>query len=139
MSTTAGVLVHPVNGHEVEVYRGFSWPCLFLGFFWYGFKGMWGWAVIGVVAALLTYGMAWLFFPFFANAQHLTYLEKQGYLTAGQARERQPLGGRESRLSPAPLAAPGSVAEELRKLAGLRDSGVLTEVEFQEQKRRILA
>ena len=138
MSTSAGVLVHPVNGHEVEVYHGFSWPCLFFGFFWYGFKGMWGWAVIGVVAALITYGFAWLFFPFFANSQHVAYLVKQGYLTREQARQRQPLVARESYMSGSAGSPSGSVADELKKLVGLRDSGVLTEMEFQEQKRKVL-
>lgn len=32
-----------------------------------------------------------------------------------------------------------SVADELQKLVALRDSGVLTEAEFQEQKARALA
>jgi hypothetical protein len=38
---------------------------------------------------------------------------------------------------PAP-PGPASVAEELRKLAELRDTGVLTEQEFQAQKSRLL-
>jgi len=32
-----------------------------------------------------------------------------------------------------------SVADELQKLAALRDSGVLTEAEFQEQKARVMS
>jgi hypothetical protein len=41
--------------------------------------------------------------------------------------------------APAPSqAAPTSVADELRKLAELRDSGVLTDDEFATQKRRLL-
>lgn len=40
---------------------------------------------------------------------------------------------------PAPSHGPGpSVADELRKLGELRDSGVLTEAEFAEQKARLL-
>jgi len=38
----------------------------------------------------------------------------------------------------APAAAP-SVADELRKLADLRDAGVLTEAEFQAQKSRLVS
>ena len=38
-----------------------------------------------------------------------------------------------------PVAAPVSVADELRKLAELRDQGVLTEEEFQAAKGRMLA
>jgi hypothetical protein len=139
MSTSAGVLVHPVNGHKVEIYRGFSWPCLFLGFFWYGFKGMWGWAVIGLVAALMTWGIAWLFFPFFANEQHITYLKKQGYLTPEQVHDKRSVGSVENRTVSPSVTVVGSVADELRKLAELRDSGLLSEGEFQKQKQRILA
>lgn len=42
---------------------------------------------------------------------------------------------------PPPAAAPpsGSVADELRKLAELRDAGVLSDVEFAEQKARLLS
>jgi hypothetical protein len=39
---------------------------------------------------------------------------------------------------PAPAPAPVDVADQLRRLADLRDSGVLTEEEFQAQKRRVL-
>jgi Short C-terminal domain len=35
--------------------------------------------------------------------------------------------------------APQSVADELRKLAELRDQGLITEVEFQTQKAKLLA
>ena len=40
---------------------------------------------------------------------------------------------------PAAREAGGSTADELAKLAGLRDKGVLTEAEFQAQKGRLLA
>ncbi|MEV3848105.1 DUF4429 domain-containing protein [Streptomyces microflavus] len=39
----------------------------------------------------------------------------------------------------APAAAPSSVADELAKLAGLRDAGILTPAEFEAQKARILS
>lgn len=39
----------------------------------------------------------------------------------------------------APVAQPGSLAEEIRKLAELRDSGVLTDEEFVSQKAKLLA
>ena len=138
--TPAGVLLHPVNGHRVEVHSGFSWPCLLLGCFWYGFKGMWGSAVIAFFGALFTGGIACLFFPFFANDHHVKFLEKQGYLTAKQASEKEAASGALlGRMSHTQAAAPTSVADELSKLASLRDSGVLSEAEFDEQKQRLLA
>ena len=36
-------------------------------------------------------------------------------------------------------AAPSSVPEEIRKLAELRDSGILTEAEFQAKKAELLS
>lgn len=51
--------------------------------------------------------------------------------------------GNVERAEPTPTGPPSastqsSVADELRKLAGLRDEGILTEREFQEQKRNLL-
>jgi len=42
------------------------------------------------------------------------------------------------RAQTAPAAQPYSVADELRKLAGLRDDGVITESEFQSRKAKLL-
>jgi hypothetical protein len=39
---------------------------------------------------------------------------------------------------PVPQVAPWSLADELSKLAALRERGILTEEEFNEQKRRLL-
>ena len=61
---------------------------------------------------------------------------------SGPARgEIRPVGG--SGFSPAPTAAGGSASEgdsvaQLERLAKLRDSGALTEAEFEQQKARIL-
>jgi hypothetical protein len=61
---------------------------------------------------------------------------------SGPARgEVRPVGG--SGFSPAPAAASGSASggdsvAQLERLAKLRDSGALTEAEFEQQKARIL-
>jgi hypothetical protein len=132
MSVGLGKMYHPTNGAPIEIYRGFSWPCLFLGCFWYGFKGMWGWAVLAFAAALLTAGFSWLFFPFFANGQHVSSLKSKGYLTEEQRR------GAKMPVTTQGASAPRDVAGELAKFAELRDKGVLTAEEFDEQKRRLL-
>jgi hypothetical protein len=41
-------------------------------------------------------------------------------------------------IGPAAVRQPADVVDQLTKLAGLRDSGVLTEVEFEAQKQKLL-
>src|SRR6266540_167567 len=84
MAELAGDAYHPVNGSIEKIYEGFSWPCLFFGCFWYLYKGMWGWALIAFALAFSTFGISWLFFPFFANEQYAQSLLKQGYLNEEQ-------------------------------------------------------
>ncbi len=79
MSEKIGSLYHPSNGYAVEIYDGFSWPCLVFGCFWYLHKGMVLWALISFLAAMFTVGLSWLIFPFYANKQHVDFLKKQGY------------------------------------------------------------
>lgn len=86
MSKEIGKLYHPVNKYPVEIYEGFSWPCLLFGCFWYLYKGMVLWAVISFFVAASTFGLSWFVFPFFANKQHVDYLRKQGYLTEEQGK-----------------------------------------------------
>jgi hypothetical protein len=45
-------------------------------------------------------------------------------------------GGEQSSAAPAPTSA--TPAEQLKQLAELRDSGVLTDAEFEAEKQRIL-
>lgn len=125
MSKAAGLLVHPASKDRVPVYSGFSWPCLFAGCFWYGAKGLWGMGILAFLLALVTSGLSWLVFPFFANDQFRKSLLKDGYLPEEQV-ERMA------------VQMQGSVADEISKLASLKASGVLSEAEFQLRKERLL-
>jgi hypothetical protein len=58
-------------------------------------------------------------------------------LTRFNQRARQ-LASTSRPTTPEPTQAVGSVADELAKLAALRDSGVLTEDEFEAQKAKLL-
>jgi len=129
MSTRAGKAYHPMNGAVEEVWEGFSWPCFFLGTIWYIYKGMWGWALIAFLIAIPSCFVSLLVLPFYANAQHIKALQKRGYLTEGQWNDKQ--GRVDHRGS--------SVADELAKLAALKKQGLLTDEEFSNQKRRLLA
>ena len=80
MSRPNGNLYHPVNSHPEAIYSGFSWPCFFFGFFWFLYKSMWGWAIGSFIAAMCTFGISNLVFPFLANQMHQNHLLKSGYL-----------------------------------------------------------
>jgi hypothetical protein len=86
---------------------------------------MWGMGILGFLLAVVTWGLSWLVFPFFANDQYRKSLLKDGYVP-------------EEQVGKSPVAVEGSVADEIRKLAELRESGVLTEEEFASRKSRLL-
>lgn len=138
MSTFAGQAYHPVNGSTEDIWEGFSWPCLFCGFLWYMYKGMWGWGIIALILAFITFGISWLIFPFFANGQYAKALLERGYLNEHQWHERaRAIWGDNT---PALKSnAVSLVADELTKLAALKAQGVLTEEEFNKQKLKLLS
>ena len=76
MSAYVAKAFHPVNGSSEDVWEGFSWPCLLFGCFWFGYKSMWGWAVMSFVLSVPTFGLSWLIFPFFANTLYASSLRK---------------------------------------------------------------
>jgi hypothetical protein len=67
----------------------------------------------------------------------LIYLIVNGTSMAGRSIERQQAA--QDEFSAYVRQAAGSSADELTKLAGLRDSGVITEEEFAAQKAKLLA
>ena len=87
MSKPSEVLVDPKTGTKEQTWSGFSWPCLFLGVFWFLYKRLYGWSAITFLAAIITGGFAWLVFPFFANGVHRNSLIKSGWLPEAQAAE----------------------------------------------------
>jgi uncharacterized membrane protein YdbT with pleckstrin-like domain len=68
----------------------------------------------------------------FANIRNPEYVQKTVYHQGELNKQRMYQGGRAS----APQAP--SVTSELQRLAELRDKGILTEAEFQNQKKKIL-
>jgi uncharacterized membrane protein YdbT with pleckstrin-like domain len=73
----------------------------------------------------------------FANVRNPEHVQRTIYEQGERNKERM-YQGRSS--TPAPSASPASpsVTTELERLADLRSKGVLTEAEFQNQKKRIL-
>jgi hypothetical protein len=137
MSSSAGKAYHPANGAIEEIWEGFSWPCLFFGFIWYIYKGMWGWGVIALILAFVTLGLSWLVFPFFANEQHAKSLLKRGYLNEKQWNERKQSGSNSVASESKPTTS--NIADELAKLAALKEQGVLSDEEFTKQKTKLLS
>ena len=132
MSKQIGELYHPVNNHPEPIYEGFSFPCLFLGCFWYLFKGMGLWALISFLAAMISWGLAWFIFPFFANEQDRKYLLKKGYLTSsGEVKDEETTDAQKEENV-------GTDLDKIKKLAELKDQGILTEEEFEAKKKELL-
>lgn len=138
MSTFAAKAYHPINSSTEDIWEGFSWPCLFSGFLWYMYKGMWGWGIIALVLAFSTFGISWLIFPFFANAQYAKSLLQRGYLNEDQWNERAQTS-RGTKKPESNSRTTLSIADELTKLAELKSQGVLSEEEFNKQKLKLLS
>jgi multisubunit Na+/H+ antiporter MnhG subunit len=80
MGTRIGVMRQDASGLQETVYKGFNWPCLFFGCFWYFVKGMWGKGILAFLFAILTASLSWLFImPFLANKQYREHLGSRGY------------------------------------------------------------
>lgn len=82
MSTPHDLLVRPSTGERVQTYRGFSWPCLFFGVFWYMAKGMLLYGLLALIVVTFTFGFAWLVLPFMANGAYRAHLLKNGFVPA---------------------------------------------------------
>jgi Short C-terminal domain len=61
-----------------------------------------------------------------------------GHMANKQAAQAQQAAGEAPAPAPAPEAAPPDPIEQLTQLAALKESGALTEAEFETQKARIL-
>lgn len=139
MSKLVAKSYHPVNGSTEEIWEGFSWPCLFCGFLWYMYKGMWGWGIIALILAFGTIGISWLIFPFFANAQYAQSLLDRGYLNEEQWNEREQARKSQSTKGVQTYnQQTASIADELIKLAALKGQGLLSDDEFNKQKHKLL-
>lgn len=57
---------NPQNGHIETVGTPWLWS-LILGFFYFAAKGIWTHAIVGLVLGVLTIGLSWLIYPFFAS------------------------------------------------------------------------
>lgn len=66
------------NGVAREVKVGYSWTVAFFGPIVYAMRGLWGWAVISLILAFITWGLSNFVLGFFANKQTARHLAENG-------------------------------------------------------------
>lgn len=65
------------NNYVEDSGTPFLW-CLLFGGLYFAYKGIWTHAVVGICLALLTAGISWLLYPFFAKE-----IVRKHYLSKG--------------------------------------------------------
>ena len=70
---------NPANGYIESSSNAWLW-CLLFGIFYFLFKGIWTHAVIGFVLAVLTGGISWLIYPFFAKSIVINSYSRKGWI-----------------------------------------------------------
>lgn len=58
-----------------EPKNSFLW-CLLFGCFYFMVRGIWTHAVISILLAIITYGISWLIYPFFAKKIAMNHWKK---------------------------------------------------------------
>lgn len=73
--------VHPVTGQKVWVETFACWLfCSLFGSFYFLFKGIYKHALLSFGLAIVTAGISWLIYPFFAPGIVRHSLEEKGYV-----------------------------------------------------------
>ena len=73
--------VNPANGHVERINDAWAWVLVF-GCFYFAVKGVWSHALIGLILALMTGGLSWLVYPFFAARIMRTFYLRKGWRPA---------------------------------------------------------
>lgn len=79
---------NPSNGYTQSVHPLTAFAgCLLFGVLYFAYKGVWRHAIISFFAALMTFGIAWIIYPFFAyQCVRTAYLER-GWQEVGHGRK----------------------------------------------------
>lgn len=75
---TATAFVNSANGHVERIDSVWIWVLL-LGCIYFAAKGVWTHAVAGLLAAIVTGGLSWLAYPFFAKRIMRTHYLRKGW------------------------------------------------------------
>jgi hypothetical protein len=74
---TASRFRNPANGYEEDASSSWLW-CFLFGPLYFALKGIWTHAAFSAGLAILTCGISWLFYPFFAKS-----IIRRSYLRKG--------------------------------------------------------
>jgi hypothetical protein len=70
---------NPANGYVEEVTYAPLW-CLLFGCIYFAVKGVWTHAIAAAILAILTAGISWLVYPFFATDIMRTHYLRRGWI-----------------------------------------------------------
>ena len=94
MAYTTLVMESPNTGGIKEAPVGFSWTCLFFGFFVPMIRGHWGAAFVWFLLLVITLGFAVLVMIFIYNKQYLSYLIGNGFKVKGSPTDLKVVEGK---------------------------------------------
>jgi|SRR6185369_8730749 len=80
--STAFRFRNPSNGYVESISRPFLW-CLLFGCCYLAYKGAWMAAVLAFILAVMTAGISWLLFPFFAHQLIIKSYLQRGWQPVG--------------------------------------------------------
>lgn len=78
-ATTAVIFSNPATGEQLTILNAGLWTFLF-GPFYFMLRGVWSHAAISLVVAIVTYGVSWLAYPFFAQGILRKHLISKGWI-----------------------------------------------------------
>ena len=85
---------HPLTGAMKSAPVGFSWTTLFFGFFPALLRGHWIWALIIFAIGSITFGVAYVVFPFFYNKAYIKYLIGEGFKVTSASQDPEFIAGK---------------------------------------------
>lgn len=76
--------MNPANGYREEADTAWLWTLLF-GSLYFAVKGIWSHAVVSLILAVVTAGLSWLVYPFFAAGIVRAHYLRQGWIEVSGA------------------------------------------------------
>ena len=70
---------NPTNNYVENFSLAWLW-CLLFGSFYFAFRGVWMHAILSAVLAIVTGGLSWLFYPFFARRILINHYLREGWI-----------------------------------------------------------